>query len=331
MSTSELSGSWTYRSFNPTFFNPTFAGTLTPEEDALFLANAVLKLKSSGQAGNLEGEYQWDGGILDLRGTFESGPEIFDYARFELVGKGRPNTGTDGWEYRYYGHLLWQWATGPDVQTPILVGSVIRVKAHASPDGGTREAGEVFSFIALKKEQPVGPGAWSLPWILEGSWEYRSFRNDPKSLNAPPTANGLILQEALFKLEIPTDTTALDGRTPVVLGSVPGGTIELPGGVLKIDIRRVRSAEVPPEFSFSGYGITGGETSGWEYHYAGHLTRKWPNDASESGVVKQTPALVGSVIILREPLAENRADRYKHLGPRGSIYPFIAVQKSPSP
>jgi hypothetical protein len=116
-----------------------------------------------------------------------------------------------------------------------------------------------------------------------------------------------------------------------MLGSVPGGTIELPGGVLKIDIRRVRSAEVPPEFSFSGYGITGGETSGWEYHYAGHLTRKWPNDASESGVVKQTPALVGSVIILREPLAENRADRYKHLGPRGSIYPFIAVQKSPSP
>jgi hypothetical protein len=321
MSTSELSGSWAYRSFNPTF-----AGTLTREEDALVLAEALVTLRSSAQAGNLEGEYEWRDGGLNLTGTFESGPEIFDYARFEIVGRGRPNTGTDGWEYRYYGHLLWQWATGPDVQTPILVGSVIRAKAHAAPGGGTREAGEVFSFIALRQEQPVGPGAWSLPWILTGSWIYRSFINNPEYpyLKTPPTADRLILQEALVKLDIPTDTTTLDGRTPVVLGSVPGGTIELPGGVLNIDLRRIRSAEDPPEFSFSGTG-SGGDTSGWEYHYAGHLTHKWPNDASESGVVKQTQALVGSAIILREPA--DRADRYKHLGPVGSIYPFIAVKQ----
>jgi hypothetical protein len=285
-----------------------------------------LKLKSSAQVGNLEGEYQFDGGILDLSGTFESGSEIFDYARFELVGKGPPNTRTDGWEYRYYGHLSWQWAKGEEVQTPTLVGSVIRVKAHASLDGRTtRDAGEVFSFIALKQEQPVGPGAWSLPRILEGSWNYRSFRNDPEPLNVSPTANGLVLQEALFNLEIPTDTNL---QEPMPVGSVRGGTIELPGGVLNIDLRRVRSAEVPPEFSFSGAG-SGGDTSGWEYHYHGHLTRKWPNDASESGLVQQTPALVGSVAILRDPA--DRADRYKHLGPVGSVYPFIAVQKSPSP
>jgi NAD(P)-dependent dehydrogenase (short-subunit alcohol dehydrogenase family) len=30
-------------------------------------------------------------------------------------------------------------------------------------------------------------------------------------------------------------------------------------------------------------------------------------------------ALVGSVAILREPLAADRADRYKHLGPVGSV------------
>ena len=105
MSTSELSGSWTYRIFNPTFV----MGNLTPEEDALIRAEAVLTLRTSATtqravgsysyiSGNLEGEYEGGDGVLDLRGTFESGPEIFDYARFEIVGRGRPNTGTDGWE-----------------------------------------------------------------------------------------------------------------------------------------------------------------------------------------------------------------------------------------
>ena len=66
MSTSELSGSWAYRSFNPTF-----AGTLTREEDALVLAEALVTLRSSAQAGNLEGEYEWRDGGLNLTGTFE--------------------------------------------------------------------------------------------------------------------------------------------------------------------------------------------------------------------------------------------------------------------
>ena len=316
MSTSELSGSWTYLIFNPTFVT----GNQTEEEHALIRADeTVLTLISSAQApaqaGNLEGTIEWPGGGLDLNGTFVSGPEIFDYARFDIVGTGRPGTGTEGWEYRYHGHLSWQWAKGPDVQTPTLVGSVIRAKPH-----GDSKAGEVFSFIALKQQQPVGPGAWSLPWILAGSWTYRSYINNPEYpyLKAPPTAHGLILQEAVFKLEIPTDTTTLQGTTPVPSGSVRGGTIELPGGVLNIALSRIRSAEDPPEFSFSGTG-SGGDTSGWEYHYHGHLTRNWPNEASSSGVVDQLPALVGSVAIAREPLAADRADRYKHLGPVGSV------------
>src|SRR3954464_11356051 len=110
MSTSELSGSWRYRSFNPKY------GTAT-QEDELVLAEAVLTLRSSAQAGKLEGTIEWPGGGLDLDGKFLSDPEIFDYARFYIVGTGRPGTGTDGWEYRYQGHLPWQWANGPDVQT----------------------------------------------------------------------------------------------------------------------------------------------------------------------------------------------------------------------
>src|SRR3954464_9872353 len=69
MSTSELSGSWIYRSFNPKY------GTAT-QEDELVLADAVLTLRSSAQAGDLQGTVEWPGGGLDLNGTFVSGPEI---------------------------------------------------------------------------------------------------------------------------------------------------------------------------------------------------------------------------------------------------------------
>src|SRR5262249_23632677 len=126
----------------------------------------------------------------------------------------------------------------------------------------------------------------------------------------PRRADGLILQEGTFRLETPEGL------------ETPKGTIELPGGeLLNIDVRRVRTAEVPPGFSFSA------ARSGWEYHYAGHLTQNWPRHASSSGVVNQRQALVGSVIILRAPLPADRADGYKHLGPVGSVYPFIAVKE----
>ena len=298
MSTSELSGSWIYRSFNPKY------GTAT-QEDELVLADAILILRSSAQApaqaGDLQGTIEWPGGGLDLNGTFVSGPEIFDYARFEIVGTGRPGTGTDGWEYRYHGHLSWQWAKGPDVQTPTLVGSVIRGKPHGDSKGG-----EVFSFIALKQEHNEGPGAWSLPGILTGSWTYLSFLNDPnRYLKAQPTADGLVLQEADLKLEITTDIADASGR-------VRGGTIELPGGVRDIFLNRIRSAEDPPGFSLSA----------GEYDFAGHLTRKWPNEASSSGVVDQRRALVGTVCTRTGYL-----DADRQLGPVFSIYPFIAVKQ----
>ncbi len=63
----------------------------------------------------------------------------------EIIGSGRPNTPTAGWEYDYYGYLGFQWPNGVN-QVPSLVGTVIRAKPH-----GNAPAGFVASFIAVKQ------------------------------------------------------------------------------------------------------------------------------------------------------------------------------------
>jgi len=298
MSTSELSGSWTYRSFNPRFVT----GNETPQEAALIMADrVVLTLNPPVPRNVVDGTIEWEGGGLVLKGLFARQQAIIeDLLRFDIVGTGRPGTDTAGWEYHYLGYLTRQWPGLERVrvdQIPTLVGSVIRVKPHNGRAGGWRsEAGEVFSFIAVK--QPP------LTWESSGSWTYRSFRNNATYpyLTAPPTAHGLILQEALFKLETPTDTTLQ-------------GTIELPGGVLDLSLGEVRPAEVRrvgPEFAFVGTGRPGTKTDGWEYSYHGNLTRQWQEG------VGQRPALVGSVI---------RVKPHGEAAPAGSVYPFIAVKQ----
>jgi hypothetical protein len=318
MSTSGLSASWMYRSFNPTYVT----GDQTPQEELdLILADGVVLTINPTDPINptgVEGRIEWQGGGLDLKGTSVSGQEIFDVLRFDIVGTGRPGTGTAGWEYVYHGHMTspwgssdapWlanvipprrlvavSWGEGID-QVTTLVGSVIRAKTHNGR--GESPAGEVFSFIAVKQVREETD--W---WRLPGSWTYRSFHNKHTRVYpaAPPTAHGLILQEAVFKLETPTDTTLQ-------------GTIELSGGgVLDIDLTggEVRPAEVPPEFTFRGTGRPGTGTAGWEYVYHGHLTRQWPNG------INQRPALVGSVIRLKP---------HGEAAPAGSVYPFIAVKQ----
>ena len=278
MSTSELSGSWTYRSFNPEYVT----GNETPHQ-LIVADDVVLTLRTAPDPTGLAGEIEWQGGGLDLNGTVViSGDESFD-----LVGIGRRET--DGWEYRYNGHLTAWWPGGN--QHPTLVGSVIRVKPHNGQPGGWQSAaGEVFSFIAMK--QPLSE------WGLTGSWAYRSFHNE----TAPQTAHPLILQEAVFKLKTPTSTTLQ-------------GTIELPRGVLDIGPLGLQSEMVggePPRFTFEGIGRPGTATDGWEYRYQGHLTRNWPN------AVNQRPALVGNVI---------RVKPHGEAAPAGYVAPFIAVKQ----
>jgi hypothetical protein len=317
MSTSELSGLWTYRSFHPTYvpgdhFTARNLQVFTMERDELELirAEAELKLETPTSPTGLQGTFEWEEPDpsdpnkvkkegLNLNGTVLEGERV----SFEMVGTGRPRTRTADWEYRYHGHLTPHWPNGVD-QRPFLVGSVFRANSHngvpiRSP------AGEVFSFIAVKQQPPFTRG-------LSGLWTYRSFLNDPAYFwefkVSPQDLGELILQEAVFKLETPTSTTLQ-------------GTIELQGRVLDIDfsrgmLRPVEGSE-PPRFAFGGIGRPGTETAGWEYYYAGHLTRHWPKG------VKQTPALVGSVMWAKPQVLPGGS-----IGaPAGYVAPFIAVKR----
>src|SRR4029077_4473895 len=71
---------------------------------------------------------------------------------------------------------------------------------------------------------------------LTGSWTYRSFRNDAQG--PPPRPNGLILQEAILKLETKLETVPGErdphAASPSYTKTTLGGTIEWSGRVLDI-------------------------------------------------------------------------------------------------
>jgi hypothetical protein len=269
----ELAGTWAYRSFNPTLVT----GKLTPEEDALIVGALDLTLDRGVDAFYLVGTIGWrdppPGGVLNVSGTIDesAGPE---HQRFNLTAFGRQDTATDGWEYEYHGHMGRNWAM-PDGSRvdrhPTLVGSVIRVRPH-----GDRKAGEVFSFIAVKPQQLDRETTYD----LTGSWTYRSFHNNTKYpyLKAPPTARGLILQEAVLKLETKLETVPA-GRDPHAPSpshtkTTLRGTIEWSGQVLDIKgevFPNPLERGQPQEFMFSATG------AGWEYLFHGDMTRTWPN------------------------------------------------------
>jgi hypothetical protein len=328
----ELAGMWIYRRFNPTFVS----GNLTPQEDALILAGAhddvVLTLRPVLTSPNpmlLEGTIEWPGGGLNLNGrmrflspNWASGYVPGEPVIFDLVGTGRPGSETDGWEYRYHGHLMRTWANGVD-QRPTLVGSVIRQKCHnGQPGAWHRWAGEVFSFFAIWRGGPAIGGGPTMGWL--GSWTYRSFHNEPQYpyLRTYPTAHSLILEESVFKLKTPTSTT-LEGTIEWPAKSLETRILVLDIGKGSVRIPEVQTGVRPPEggepqrFAFSAIGRRGTETDGWEYSFDGQLTRNWPLPADAPANVPRLPALVGSVI------------REKAHGdsPAGTVYPFIAVRR----
>jgi hypothetical protein len=123
-----LAGRWSYRSYLNTADHPVFGAGIFTFETATDTT--------------LRGTLDMGGGlVLDLEGTVQADPK--GAPSFAIIGTGRPNTPTDGWEYDYNGNLAYQWPNGVD-QVPALVGSVIRAKPHNGAP-----AGVVASFIAV--------------------------------------------------------------------------------------------------------------------------------------------------------------------------------------
>ena len=291
---SDYSGLWTWRILDPTYV--TGDKTRQKERDLILADGFVFNFRTPTST-TLEGTFESrDGGLplLNLRGTVRPGVGG-EPASFDIVGTGRSDSGTADWEYNYHGHLTRNWSHAVD-QRPALVGSVIRVKPHnGQPGGGWRsEAGTVYSFIAVKQQPPF-------TWELSGSWAYRSYHNNPQQVYPPradpryrrdgpspdtaewPSGKQLILAEGVFKLESPTHTTLQGADEPSGTGIFQAVTfLDLKGTVR------------PEDASFEIVGT--GRQSRKEYHYQGHLTRKWtnPNGIDRPGDAAQ--ALVGSFV-----------------------------------
>lgn len=140
MESSELEGSWTYRSLHN---DPTPIAGDPQRAIALFFAEAEFRFKATS-ASTFTGVIDWGSGGLDLSGTI--GPSAAGAASIvSIVGLGRPGTQTDGWEYDYNACLAHTWPIGVG-QVSALVGSVIRAKPH---NGAA--AGYTASFIAVKR------------------------------------------------------------------------------------------------------------------------------------------------------------------------------------
>ena len=136
-----IAGKWTYRSFINT---PALVGGDANRALQIIFGEGVFTFELPTST-SLKGTFDMGGGfVLDLEGTIRPTAQVGPVT-VEIIGTGRPNTPTAGWEYDYLGYLGYQWPNGVS-QVPSLVGTVIRAKPH-----GSAPAGFVASFIAVKQ------------------------------------------------------------------------------------------------------------------------------------------------------------------------------------
>ncbi len=135
-----LAGAWTYRSFvNSTDL---VNGDATAAVNLIF-GEGIFTFATPSST-ELIGIVDFGGGyVLDLRGTVTPAGASAPLT-VAIVGTGRDNTPTKGWEYDYHAFLGFLWPNGVN-QVPSLVGTVVRAKPH-----GASPAGYVASFIAVK-------------------------------------------------------------------------------------------------------------------------------------------------------------------------------------
>lgn len=138
---SVLAGKWTYRSFNNT---TQLVADDAAKALALIFGEGVFTFEIPSST-VLLGVFDMGGGyVLDLKGVVR--PATKDSPLIvEIVGTGRANTPTEGWQYDYHASPAYHWPNGIN-QALSLVGSVIRAKPH-----GRAQAGYVASFIAVKQ------------------------------------------------------------------------------------------------------------------------------------------------------------------------------------
>lgn len=137
---SSITGEWTYRSYLNSADLVTDADTAL----AMIFGQGIFTFQTPSST-TLKGTFDMSGGlVLDLEGTIQQAGKDSPLT-VQINGYGRAGTGTDGWEYDYYGFLAHSWPNGVN-QVPALVGTVIRAKPH---NGGA--AGVTASFVAVKR------------------------------------------------------------------------------------------------------------------------------------------------------------------------------------
>jgi hypothetical protein len=133
MSTQDLAGDYTYRSF----LNLPQA----PDFNALRFGEGELKL-AVAQDGAVTGTLGFGGdAFMDMTGSVTDGSP----PKLELEGVGRPGTGTADFDYKYTAYPAPTFTDAVN-QRPCLVGTVMRAKPH---DGAP--AGATASFIAVRR------------------------------------------------------------------------------------------------------------------------------------------------------------------------------------
>lgn len=147
MNASDLTGTYTYRSF---LNRP----ELVEDFNKLRFAELELRLVVDPE-GTISGELVFPEPLgaepltMDMVGKVLQVPAASAVA-FTLTGKGRTETPIADFHYEYDGSVLRHWETGIN-QRMTLAGTVLRAKDHGSGAGLAR-AGQTASFLAVKRD-----------------------------------------------------------------------------------------------------------------------------------------------------------------------------------
>lgn len=137
--TYELTGKWTYRSYHN---DPTLVGDNAQTALAQIFGEGIFSLMQ--EDGYISGTLDMGGGyVLDIAGLNEIGSSSAQPDYLRMIGKGRANTPTAGWQYDYQAYLAPMWPTGV-AQVPAYIGSVLRAVPHNG-----KPAGVTASFMMI--------------------------------------------------------------------------------------------------------------------------------------------------------------------------------------